>query len=343
MPNISSDLEKIIKNIPKAELHLHLTGSYPLAYVRKCAIESNMLDVYNDFASGLEILAKGVPYHDAFKYFAPVEKIVNTYAKVEQGVVALAHELLADGVVYAEIRAGLKDLGKGYEEYLLAILRGIRRCPSEITIKLLLSIRRFTEAAIADATVDLAIKYKDYGIVGLDISGDSTLGQIELIIPAVRRGQAAGLKLALHLGESPKEIDTEEKQIAQAKILEMLKPNRIGHGVFLSQPALDWMLAHRVPLEVCPTSSELAGMVDHHRDHPGLEYLLQHNHPIVIGADDLLLFRSPLSKEIIKLMRLEKFGGEQLLQLIAWSFEFAFGKIAPEDKLNDVSLPKSKL
>jgi adenosine deaminase len=333
MPHTSEDTLDQIRRMPKAELHLHLTGAYPLSYLSSIAVDPSAQALYKNFVLGLQTVSKGVTYHEVFKYFAPVEKLVNTYEKVENGVVAIAEELIADGVIYVEIRAGLKDLGRGgYEEYLRAILRGIARCPAEIKIKVLLSLRRDTSEDLANKTVDLAIRYKDQGVVGIDISGESTLGEIAIIIPAIQRAKNAALFLTLHLGESLEEINFPEKELAQAAVLELLKPDRIGHGVFLSPQALAWVLSHPlVPIEVCPTSSVLAGMVDHHSNHPGPKYYLQHDHPIVGGTDDPLLFQSPLSKEYRKLMDIPGIGINQILQMILWSFDFAF--LSQQEKL----------
>jgi len=333
-----------IRNMPKSELHIHLTGAYPLSYLQKISIDPSSKAEYKNFLIGIKELSAGdVPYNETFKYFLIVTKIVNTYDKVENGVVALGEQLVADRVIYAEIRTGLKDLGQGYEEYLRAVLRGIARCPKKIKIKLLLSIRRDpsdSTAALAKQTVDLAIKYKDKGVVGIDISGDSTLGQVETIIPELQRAKQHKLYIALHMGESPKEIDTPEKAANQAFALELIQPDRIGHGVFLSSQALKWVLAHpSVPIEVCPTSSVLTGMMDHHSEHPGVKYYLEHNHPIVVGTDDPLLFQSCLSEGYHKLMDLEGIKMQQIKQMVYWSFQYAF--LSPKERLElKMRIPK---
>lgn len=314
-----------IRDLPKAELHLHLTGSYPLSYLQSIAKESAEIEELRAFENSLTTLAKGVPYEMAFSYFLPVEKLVNTYDKVEKGVTALCHELLVDGVVYAEIRTGLKNLGKGYEEYLNAVLKGIHACPKNLKVNLLLSLRRNTPAALIKETIDLAIQHQKSGVVGIDISGDSTLGQIGELVSELHRAKKEGLFLALHLGESAKEIDTPAKESEQAAILETLKPERIGHGVFLSKQAQKWIFDHpSVPIEVCPTSSVLAGMIDHHSNHPGVSYYLDQKHPIVVGTDDPLLFQTTLTQEYRKLMQHEAITLTEVKRMIAWSFEFSF-------------------
>lgn len=318
------DLSNIIHQTPKAELHSHYSGAVPLWYLESIIDDQVTLDEYKLLVQGLHKLKSGVDYHDAFKYFSHIYKILNTYEKVENGLIAIAEEYLQDNVIYLELRTGLKDLGKGIEEYLQALLRGIKRCPSDITIKLMLSLRRDTSAADAQKIVDLAIRYKEHGVVGIDVSGDSTLIGTENIIPAIRRAKMEGIFLSLHIGESAEEIDTPDKEVAQAELLELVQPERIGHGVFLSEQSVSWLLQHPdIPIEVCPSSSVLAGMVDHHSNHPGLLYHLAHEHPVVVGTDDPLLFQTTLTNEYLKLIEVG-FDLDQIKQMIANSFQFAF-------------------
>lgn len=313
-----------IKNRKKSALHMHMYGSFPLWYLRQIAVDPTSQAALAELEAGIKVLANSVPYHDAFKYFEPVRKIVKTKEQITAGVVAIAQDLLEDNVVYAELRSGLKDLGGGLEQYLLAILAGIEQSPAEITIKLILSLRRDTSLEVAWETIYLAEKFRDAGIVGIDISGDSMQGNIELIMPALLYAKSIGLKITLHLGETYEEIDTPSKAAAQLRVLEQLQPDRIGHGVFLSAQAEDWILRHRVPIEVCPSSSVLAGMISSGDTHPGIKHFLLKNHPIVVDSDDKLLFDTSVSEELAIIMQAEGLTMAQIDQLIAWSFEYSF-------------------
>jgi len=215
-------------------------------------------------------------------------------------------------VTYAEIRTGLKNLGHGYEAYLNAVLDGIKQ--STFRAALLLSLQRNSSPEIAKLTVDLALKYRTSGVVGIDISGDSSIGQIERIIPELLRAKEGGLSIVLHMGESPNEID-------QLSLLETLHPNRIGHGVHLSEEARKWMKQHRTPLEICLTSSVLVQMIDRPDSHPGISYF-QQGYPIVLCTDDPLLFSTTLSQEFLIAHQLG-FSLDELTQIAQNSFLYA--------------------
>jgi adenosine deaminase len=302
-----------IRQMSKAELHLHLGGSYPIEYLRTIATPEQ----FAALQAGIDQLAGGIEYQKAFFVFGLVSQIVNSLEKVEQGTFALCRALQADGVAYVEIRTGLKDFGSGYEADLKAVLHGIERAQQpDFKARVLLSVQRSSTPEHANATVDLAIKYRNHGVVGIDISGDSTIGDITPILPIILRAKKHGLAIALHIGESPLEKD-------QLLLLQTLKPDRIGHGVHLTPKAYAWIRAHKTPVEVCLTSSELAMMVDHHASHPGIEYY-KNNHPIVICTDDPLIFRITLTQELLKLLNSGTLEFKDIEKIVRDSWRYAF-------------------
>lgn len=301
------------QEIPKAELHLHLGGSYPLEYVQSLATpeQKELLDTQ------LKLIAGGVDYHEGFSIFSLIEKIVNTEEKIENGTAALCRSLKEDGVIYAEIRTGIKNLGKGREHYLLSVLQGIEQeLSDEFHARLLLSLRRNSPLEYAKETVDLALKYRHRGIVGIDISGISTVGEIELLLPELLRAKESGLFLTLHIGEHPLETK-------QLQVLQTLQPHRIGHGVHLEPEALEWMLENKIPLEVCLTSSMCVKMIEKDALHPGLDYHFR-QHPIAICTDDPLIFSTSLSQELDLFHKATALPIEKVEELARSSLDHAF-------------------
>lgn len=305
--------------MPKVELHLHLGGSYPLDYLLTIATETQKAALVKN----LDLISNGVDYHDGFRVFPLISQIVNTDEKVEKGTEALCRFLEEDGIVYAEIRTGLKNLGSGLEGYLQSVLKGIQTGTSDrFRARLLLSLQRSSSLSQAQATVDLALKYQDQGVVGIDLSGDSTFGQVETILPELKRAKEAGLFLTVHLGESAEEQ-------GQLQILQELQPHRIGHGVFLTAEALKWILKNDIPIEVCPTSSVLVKMIERYEQHPALQYQAQ-GHPIVICTDDPLIFQNSLSSELTVLSEKTLLSYEQLQAIAKNAVQHAF--LSQEEK-----------
>lgn len=286
----NAELMKEITQMEKSDLHIHIGGAWPLEYLKSLATQDEIAAL----EAMLQKIQRHLNYNEAFKVFGLISKIINNDERAEVGVAALCEELSKDGVIYVELRTGLKDLGSGYEGYLQSVLRGIEKgtAGGGLDAPLLLSLRRDTPESIAELTVDLALAYRRKGVLGLDLSGDSTVGDGKGIFKALLRAKEAGLPIALHLGESRKEDPAQ--QLMEVTLLE---PQRIGHGVHLAKEVRDWIIERKIPIEMCLTSAYLTGMVDDPKDHPAL-LLMREGHPVTIATDDPLIFKATLSEEL---------------------------------------------
>lgn len=289
IPSTFPALVKEMHQLPKVELHLHLGGSWPIDFLRNVAKPAD----FSAFCHFLDLIDNGIDYHEEFKAFGLVEKIVNTDQLVEEGTFALCKNLAQDNVFMAEIRTGLKDTGTGFEGYLKAVLKGLKRGRAEFNLKLglVLSLRRNTSKKDAEKTLELAIKYRGEGIIGFDLSGDSTVGNGQFALAALNEAAKEGFPITLHLGENAKECHQQ-----QLNELIALNPKRVGHCVFLGTPAKEWIIANKTPVEMCLTSALKVKMIDHHEEHPALA-LLKAKHPVLICTDDPSMFKVSLSDE----------------------------------------------
>lgn len=310
--------------IDKYELHLHLGGSYPMSFLESISSPHEIAEL----KSKLHKFKFGVAYNDCFPVFESVSKLVNTDLKVENGVYAMCKELKNDGIVYVEIRSGLKDLGSGHEGYLNAILKGISHfesdhkndiLPFKFQAKVLLSLRRNTNKAVVDITLNLLLKYRAMGVIGLDVSGDSTNGDGESIFAIANELRKHNIPITLHICETSNE--SEEQQMAE---LTCIQPSRIGHAVHLHPQAKQYIFKHKIPIEMCLSSALQVQMVHSMKDHPALalihsfisyydvdstssfsplssandKHSKSHSpHPILICTDDPLIFGTTLTQE----------------------------------------------
>lgn len=236
----------------------------------------------------------GTDYHSTFNAFALAAKIVNSNDKIEAGAAALCRQMAADGVVYAEIRTGLKDFGSGLEEYLAAVLRGVKAgCLGTcLEVKIILSLKRTSTAEMAWETLNLITKYRGEGVVGLDLSDNSMVGDGAAILGIMEEVQRLGIPVTLHLGEC-----AEETEAQQMRELNSIRPSRIGHGVFLCPAAKEWIYSRRIPIEMCLSSALKAHMVSSVEQHPALQLILESDYPVAICTDDPLIFETDHVKE----------------------------------------------
>ncbi|MES2200520.1 MAG: hypothetical protein V4489_10205, partial [Chlamydiota bacterium] len=201
-----------------------------------------------------------------------------------------------------------QSLTSGLEGYLQAVLKGIQKGTesSPLQVGLILSLRRNSSRAVAEETLHLATKYRDQGIVGFDLSGDSTIGEVENIFPVFLKAREQNFPITLHIGESPK-----EKAVGQMLELTLLQPERIGHGVHLCDEARQLVENKKIPVELCLTSAMQASMITQEKDHPALQ-LLMSGHPVAICTDDPLIFNTNLSIEYARIASVTGLSVEEL-------------------------------
>lgn len=308
-----------MERVLKTDLHIHLGGSWPLPFLRSIG----SLDEIAELESFLKDIdsKSNTDYHSTFNAFSLSAKIVNSNDRIRAGTAAVCQKMSAEGVVYSEIRTSLKDFGTGLEDYLTAVLEGVRdgcRC-SDLDVKIILSLKRSSTVAIARETLRLLLKYRTQGVVGLDISDNALLGDGSGIFSIIDEVHANSIPVALHLGECSEE--TGDQQISE---LTRLKPRRIGHGVFLCDRAKEWIYERMIPIEMCLSSALKAHMVDSMREHPALD-LLRSGYPVAVCTDDPLIFGTDHIKENQIAMELLGYSFEQFEALHTKSLSYKFG------------------
>ena len=142
------------------------------------------------------------------------------------------------------------------DHIILSALHGMQRALleyPEVRAGLILSADRTLRPEVNAAIVRKAIKYRDMGIVGVDLAGPDahTFGGVRALERVFAEAREAGLGLTIHTGEV---LDSEDEV---AEVLRRIRPDRIGHGVRAAwrPDLLERMQRDGVVLELCPTSN----------------------------------------------------------------------------------------
>ena len=146
-------------------------------------------------------------------------------------------------------RGGEQDL----DHIIAAAVRGMDRAGLEYPVKpgLIFCLDRAFPFELNEIIVEKAIAWRDRGVVGVDIAGpESATFRVADYRRLMRRARQFGLGITVHTGESG---PVEEV----ARVVELLEPDRIGHGVKAAyDPRAMAMLHDRgIVLEICPTSN----------------------------------------------------------------------------------------
>jgi adenosine deaminase len=173
-----------------------------------------------------------------------------------------------DGVVYLELRTTPRAIPTssltkdGYVGLVLSCISSFSS--AQMTTKLVLAIDRRNTAAEAEAVVDLALKHRAHGVVGVDLCGNLSVGDVFQFGAAFARARAAGLGITPHFAETPHASSDEE-----LRALLDLQPHRLGHVIHVATPWKEIIRERRIALELCLSCNAHAKMIaggfaDHH-------------------------------------------------------------------------------
>jgi adenosine deaminase len=173
-----------------------------------------------------------------------------------------------DGVVYLELRTTPRTIppaGISKDDYIRLVLSCISSFKSSIMrTKLILSIDRSNSANEAMDVVNLALKYRSQGVVGVDLCGNPAKGDVSIFREAFKKAKEEDLRITLHFAEAPQSSTDTELQT-----LLSYKPDRIGHVINVPDEIREIIIARKIGLELCLSCNVHAKMItgsfgDHH-------------------------------------------------------------------------------
>ncbi len=312
--------------LPKAELHLHLEGSLTLETIRE--IEPSLAQeeirrhyrTSGDFASFLA----------SFVWVLGFLRGPREYALAAR---RLLERLAAENVRYAEITLSAGVMLRRKQDFD-AIFGALRREAevSPVQVRWILDAVRQFGAAEAMAVAELAAAYRDQGVVAFGIGGDEQAGPVDWFAEVFRYAQRASLHLTVHAGEFAG-ADSVRRAVE-------LGAERIGHGVHaIEDPSVVRLLSERgIPLEICLSSNVATGAAPRLADHPLPEFL-RAGVPVTLNTDDPGLFGTTLSAEYELAARQFALVDEQIRQIAANGFRYAFDFKPPVQAGSDATCP----
>ncbi len=319
-----------IRQLPKAELHLHLEGAVEPATLlelrhrhgeQATLAETEALYRYTDFPSFLM----------AFKEVSAHLRDPDDY---EFATHRLMQRLKEENVLHAEVYVAVgvclirkQDFAAIFE----ALERGRARGARDFGVSLLwiFDATRHFGVEEAQKVFELAVRYQDRDVIGVGIGGDEQKAPPELFRGVYDYAAENGLRLTAHAGETgpPESIWGALN----------LRAERIGHGFSAAaDPDLIEELAQRqIPVELCITSNLRTGVCKSVAEHPAKTYFDQ-GMMITLNTDDPALFGTSLSREYQLAQETFGFTDEHLRELARNSFEAAF--LTAEKKVEFLSM-----
>jgi adenosine deaminase len=315
--------------LPKAHLHLHLTGAMrhstlvDLARQHGVHLPSALVEEWPPTLSGAD--ERG--WFRFQRLYDTARSVLRTPANVRRLLVEIAEDERAEGSGWLEIQidpSGYAARFGGLTPTVELVLDAAAQASAAtgVGVAVVIAANRTRHPLDARTLARLAVQYADRGVTGFGLSNDERRGRASDFGPAFRIAERGGLLAVPHGGElaGPASVQA---------CLDDLHADRIGHGV-LAAP--DHLLVKRlasqaVTLEVCPSSNVALGIAARTRDVP-LRQLFEAGVPIALGADDPLLFGSRLVAQYGIARRQHGFSDADLATLARMSIQ---GSAAPSD------------
>ncbi len=318
--------EELLRALPKTDLHCHLDGSLRIETILDLA-EKQGVRLPADTPEGLaKAIHMGQNTGSLEKYleaFGVTLSVMQTEESLYRTAYELATDAARENVKYLEVRyAPVLHTRNGLKPTTIvdAVLEGLRAAKRETRIKsnVIICGIRHIDPATSLRLAELAVAYKNRGVVGYDLAGAEEGYPSKDHQAAFQLILSNNVNVTIHAGEA-----FGPESIAQA--VHYCGAHRIGHGVRLRENGdlLNYINDHRVPLEMCPSSNVQTGSVADMKSHP-LKFYFDFGLRVTINTDNRLITDTTLTKELGIAHREMGFTLEDLCTLIVSGFKSAF-------------------
>ena len=314
-------MKTFIENLPKAELHLHIEGTFEPELMFEIAQRNGIKLPYDD----VDALRKAYDFSELQDFLDIYYQGMNVLQK-EQDFYDLTWAYLerihAQNVLHTEIffdPQGHTSRGVAFETALEGIYKALQDGQQKLGISygVIMCFLRHLDADDAMATLEQALPHKDKIIgVGLD---SSELGHPPEKFTAVfERAKAEGFYIVAHAGE-----EGPPEYVYQA--LDLLKVDRIDHGNrALEDEALTQRIAKEgLALTVCPLSNLKLCVVDELKNHP-MRQMLKAGLKATVNSDDPAYFGGYMNENFLQLTEALNLSKDEVVTLARNGFEAAF-------------------
>ena len=328
-PRTAPRPDEIVK-APKALLHDHLDGGLrPSTIVELAAAIDHELPSTDpeQLRYWFVEAADSGSLERYLETFAHTVAVMQTREALYRVAAECAVDLAADGVVYAEVRFApeqhtTRELT--LPEVVEAVLDGFRAGTAEaaaagyqIRVGTLLTAMR--HAARSMEIAELAVRYRDEGVVGFDIAGAEAGYPPTRHLDAFEYLHRENFHFTIHAGEA-----FGVPSIWQA--IQWCGADRLGHGVRIvdditrpdgqqERATLGRLAAYvrdkRIPLELCPSSNVQTGAAQSIAQHP-IGLLRDLRFRVTVNTDNRLMSGTSMSREMALLVEAFGYGWAEL-------------------------------
>ncbi len=325
-------LPDLLRQMPKAELHIHIEGSLEPELIFALAKRNDVVIPY----SSVEDLRKAYAFTN-LQSFLDIYYAGASVLLKEQDFYDMAQayfdKAAADNVIHAELFFDPQThTTRGVS--IDTVINGLHRACEDakalgISASLILCFLRHLSEREAFETLEQALPYRDK-IIGIGLDSGEVGNPPEKFARVFARCRELGFHLVAHAGEEgpPAYVWT---------ALDVLKVERIDHGVqSVKDAALMQRLAQdRIALTVCPLSNLKLCVFPDLASH-NLRELLDAGIAATVNSDDPAYFGGYMNDNFTQTFAATGLNAQHAWQLASNSFEASFTDAASKRRYLDV-------
>ena len=314
-------IENFISGIPKAELHVHIEGTFEPELMFNIAQRNNINIKYKS----VDELRKAYDFNNLQEfldiYYSGASVLIHEqdYYDMTWAYMEILH---SQNVLHAEIFFDPQthtDRGIQFSTVITGIHNALKNAEKKygMSTKLIMCFLRHLDEEQAFQTLKQSLEFKDWIVaVGLD---SSEVGHPPSKFQRVfKKAQNAGFLTVAHAGEEgPPEYIWEA--------INLLNVSRIDHGnrALEDNDLVQLLAQNQTPLTVCPLSNLKLKVVDTLKNHP-LKKMMKSNLLVTLNSDDPAYFGGHLNDNYLKLAEGLKLTENNIYQLAKNSFTASF-------------------
>jgi adenosine deaminase len=331
----------LIRSAPKVLLHDHLDGGLRAATVVDLAHASGYSALPTMDATELGSWFLGAAHSGSLERyletFAHTVGVMQTSEALIRVAAECVEDLAADGIVYAEVKFAPElhvERGLSHEQAIDAVLEGFRQGTATAaaagqSIRVGMLVTAMRHAAQSLEIAQLAVRYRDEGVVGFDIAGAEAGHPPTRHLDAFEYLRRENAHFTIHAGEG----------FGLPSIWEAIQwcgTDRLGHGVRIiddvtvhedGKVELGRLAAYvrdkRIPLEMCPTSNVQTGAAKSIAEHP-IGLLRKMYFRVTVNTDNRLMSGCTMTSEMAGLVEAFDYGWKDLQWLTLNAMKSAF-------------------
>lgn len=315
-----------IEKLPKTDLHVHLDGSLRLSTILDMA-DKQRVELPSTNEDGLrKAMNLGTNCGSLVEYLKAFDvtlRVLQTAESLTRSAYELAEDAAKENVRYMEVRySPMLHTRRGLALTMVveAVLEGLRAAQDKYGIEsnvILCGIRNVSSESSLEMA-ELAVAYKNRGVVGFDLAGAEYDHPAKHHRAAFQLVRDNNINVTIHAGEA-----YGPESIHQA--IHVCGAHRIGHGCRLREDGdlLHYINDHRIALECCPSSNVQTGAIRDLASHP-IKLYKNLGLRVTVNTDNRLVTDTTVSKELWLCHKALGFTMADLKQVILSGFKSAF-------------------